>query len=375
MKRLIYKTIALAAFSGTAIFAQSLPGSWQGTLKTPGKDLRVVFKISTTDKDAMKAVLYSIDQAPQGLPASEVARQGSTVKILVPGVGGRFEGKLSADGTSIAGDWTQGPTPIPLTLTRATPATAWAIPDAPPPPKKMRADADPMFEVATVKPTQPDSPGQSLTVQGNRMVTRGTTLSFLMAFAWGVHPKQISGGPAWLESDRWDITGQPNEDGQPSDKQLRTMLQKLLTERFKLTFHREKKDLSAYVVTVGKTGSKLAASEGDPNGLPGLGFRKLGGLFVRNARIDDFTGLMQTMVLDRPVVDQTGLSGRYDFTLDWTPDASQFGGRAGQGPPPADDAPPDLFTAIQQQLGLKMESTKAAVDVLAIDHVEKPSDN
>jgi uncharacterized protein (TIGR03435 family) len=86
---------------------------------------------------------------------------------------------------------------------------------------------------------------------------------------------------------------------------------------------------------------------------------------------------MQTVVLDRPVVDQTGLSGKYDFTLDWTPEASQFGGRGAQLPPPADDAaaPPDLFTAIVAQLGLKLEAAKVPVDVLVVDRVEKPSDN
>ena len=91
----------------------------------------------------------------------------------------------------------------------------------------------------------------------------------------------------------------------------------------------------------------------------------------------DFAGLMQTTALDRPVVDQTGLTGKYDFTLDWTPDESQFGGRGGQAPPPADNAEafPDLYTAIQQQLGLKLESTRAPVDVLVIDRLEKPSEN
>jgi uncharacterized protein (TIGR03435 family) len=97
----------------------------------------------------------------------------------------------------------------------------------------------------------------------------------------------------------------------------------------------------------------------------------------RNATLADFAGLLQGNVLDRPVVDQTGLSGRFDFTLMWTPDETQFGGRGGQAPPPPDGgtAPPDLFNAMQEQLGLKMESTKAPVDVLVIDHVEKPSAN
>ena len=90
----------------------------------------------------------------------------------------------------------------------------------------------------------------------------------------------------------------------------------------------------------------------------------------------DFTGLLQSMVFDRPVVDQTGLEGRYDFTLKWTPDDEQFGGRGGRGAQPDKaDAPPDMFTAIQDQLGLKLTSTKIPVDVLVIDRAAKPSEN
>lgn len=91
----------------------------------------------------------------------------------------------------------------------------------------------------------------------------------------------------------------------------------------------------------------------------------------------EFAGLMQSAVLDKPVIDQTGLAGRYDFTLKWTPDEFQFGGLGARPPAPADsaDAPPDLFTAMQQQLGLKLESTKAPTEVLVIDRIEKPSEN
>jgi uncharacterized protein (TIGR03435 family) len=100
-------------------------------------------------------------------------------------------------------------------------------------------------------------------------------------------------------------------------------------------------------------------------------------LNVRNATIKDFAGLMQSEVLDRPVIDQTGLAGRYDFKLNWTPDDSQFGGLGAKIPPPTNgaDAPPNLYTAIQEQIGLKLEATKANADVLVIDHVEKPSEN
>ena len=92
----------------------------------------------------------------------------------------------------------------------------------------------------------------------------------------------------------------------------------------------------------------------------------------------DFAGVMQGAVLDRPVVDQTGITGRWDFTLLWTPDEFQFGGAAAKMPPPPADnaaAPPDLFTAFQEQLGLKLESTKAPAEVFVIDKVAKPTEN
>jgi uncharacterized protein (TIGR03435 family) len=178
-------------------------------------------------------------------------------------------------------------------------------------------------------------------------------------------------------TDRFDITAEPEGTGMPNDKQWRAALVKLLNDRFKLTLHHERKELSVYALTVLKTGNKLTKNDTNLNGLPALFFRGPGVFPVRNATMADFAGTMQAVVLDRPVIDQTGLEGRYDFTLTWTPDETQFGGRGGQVPPPADpaNAPPGLFTAIQEQLGLKLESSKAPVDVVVIDRLEKPSEN
>jgi len=163
----------------------------------------------------------------------------------------------------------------------------------------------------------------------------------------------------------------------PNDKQLKSMLKKLLADRFQLKFHTDKKELSVYALVPAKTGPKLTKSEADAGSLPGLFFRGLGKLNVRNATMLDFTQLMQEAVLDRPVVDQTGLTGRWDFTLNWTPDESQFGGIGIKVPAPSDkvDAPPPLFTAIQEQIGLKLDPTKAPVDVMVIDKAERSSDN
>jgi uncharacterized protein (TIGR03435 family) len=114
---------------------------------------------------------------------------------------------------------------------------------------------------------------------------------------------------------------------------------------------------------VGRTGPKLKKAEGDPNGLGGLFFTGLGVLNVTNSDMPAFCALMQAAVLDRPVVDQTGLQGKFDFRLKWTPDESQFAGMGVKVPPPSEaaDAPPPLFTAIQEQLGLKLEAGKAQV--------------
>ena len=379
MKKSVLRLIGLTALSGTALLAQSLPGTWQGTLQPPqGKDLRIVIKISTTEGDTLKALLYSIDQGAPGITASAITRSGSTVKMTVPAIGGSYEGKLGADGNSITGTWTQG-APTPLNLTRATAETAWAIPEPPAPPTKMPASANPVFEVATIKPSRPDERFSILVNRSGMLNTTNTSLNDLIKFAYDVHPQQITGGPSWFEMEKYDVQGKPDTAGMPNAKQLKGMMQKLLAERFALTFHRDKKELSVYAITVAKTGAKLAKSDGDPNGLPGFGGGGPRGMNVRNATMAEFASVLQANIVERPVVDQTGFGAtRYDFILKWTPDGSQRPPGAPDATAPAaaaDDAPPDLFAAFQQQLGLRLQATKAPVDVLVIDHVEKPSAN
>jgi uncharacterized protein (TIGR03435 family) len=356
--------------------AQSIADTWQGTLHA-GRDLRIVAKISKADGGGYKAAFYSIDQGGDPIPVAKITLDGTAVKMSVTAIGGTYEGKLSADGKTIAGTWTQGPNPLALNLERATPSTEWTIP--PPTPKlpPMAANADPKFEVATIKPSKPDTPGRAFMIRGRRFKTINTTLNALISFAYGVHSKQVIGAPAWADTDKFDLDAEPDGEGAPSDKQWKGMLQKLLVERFKLTFHHDKRELAVYVLSVAKTGQKMTKSEGDPDGLPGLWFQQLGDLNVRNANMTDFSGLMQSAVLDRPVLDQTGITGRWDFTLKWTPDDSQFSGMGARVPPPTDaaNAPPNLYTAIQEQVGLKLDATKAPADVMVIDHVEKPSDN
>ncbi len=354
---------------------QSIADTWQGTLHA-GRDLRIVFKISKADDGGYKAVTYSIDQGGDGIPVNKITLDGTTVKMTLTMIGGSYEGKLSSDGKTITGTWTQGPSPLPLDLTRATPETEWTIP--PPTPKlpPMDANASPGIEVATIKPTKPDEQRFMLIFNGTRFKTTNISLSKLLAFSYGVQQKQLIGLPPWADTDKYDIDAKPDTAGTPNKKQLQGMVQKLIADRFKLTFHHDTKELSVYALSVAKTGAKLHKSE-NQDSLPGFGLGGLGALTVHSATMSDFAAMMQETVLDRPVVNQTELAGRYDFTLNWTPDDSQFGGMAAKMPPPTDNAnpPPALYTAIQEQIGLKLDATKAPTDVMVIDHVEKPSEN
>ena len=376
MKKLTLWMIALAALQGSAAQAQNLTGNWQGTLQAGPQKVRLVFKIALED-DKLKATLYTVDR-PSAPIATTITQDGSTVKMTIPGLNGKYEGKLSGDGNSIAGTWTQG-APQALNLARATPETAWAIPAPPPPPVRMAATATPAFEVATIKPSDPARPGQIITLRGAEIITTNTTLHDLINLAYWLHPKQLTGGPAWTVSDKFDLAGKPDAPGQPNVDQMKMMIQKLLADRFQLKFHFEKRELSVYAITIAKTGAKITRSQDDPNNLAGwnIGRSPSGTTFTfRNAPLSQITAVLQNS-LDKPVVDQSGLSERYDFTVTFTPDPAQAALLGGPPRPAADnpDAAPDLFTAFQQQLGLKLESTKAPVDVMVIDKVEKPSEN
>jgi uncharacterized protein (TIGR03435 family) len=237
------------------------------------------------------------------------------------------------------------------------------------------------FEVATIKPTAPDwDAGRVMRMQtAHQFVVKNFALRLLLAAAYNLTPGTISGGPAWVDSEHFDILAESPGEVRPNMDEQMAMLRKLLTDRFKLTFHREEKEFPIYALTVAKGGSKLKEStvspDATPEGPPPLVFvlssqgARLPG---RNATMAALAAVMQRSALDRPVVDQTGLSGRYDFDLEWTPDETQFGGQV-RGTPSAPKV--DLFAAMQQQLGLRLEATRGPIAALVIDQVERPSAN
>jgi uncharacterized protein (TIGR03435 family) len=238
------------------------------------------------------------------------------------------------------------------------------------------------FEVATVKPTPPDWRGGRFNRMetAHQFVAKGYALKILIAAAYNLFPGAISGGPAWIDSDLYDILAKTPGEVRPSRDEQMSMLRKLLADRFNLIFHREPKEFSIYALSVAKGGPKLKEStvspDASPEGPPPLVFALSPGgarLPGRNATMPELASVMQRSALDRPVVDKTGLSGRYDFDLEWTPDETQFGGNVATGNP---DLPkPDLFAALQQQLGLRLEATKGPIQALVIDRVERPSEN
>jgi uncharacterized protein (TIGR03435 family) len=152
------------------------------------------------------------------------------------------------------------------------------------------------------------------------------------------------------------------------------MLRMLLTERFKLSFHREEKTFSMYELDVAKGGAKLkpsTASASDPAALISTVYPQRIHLPARNASMAEFVSLLQRAVLDRPVVDKTGLAGKFDFDLDWAPDETQFGGEVPVAP--TDSPSPPFFVAIEEQLGLHLEAKRGPVEALVVDSAERPS--
>jgi uncharacterized protein (TIGR03435 family) len=359
----------------TADSARDIAGTWQGTVHD-WNDLRIVVVISRMGNGGYSAVYYVIDTGGRG-PVDLITFKGDAVKLENHGIGS-YEGRLSQDGKSIVGTWNLGigPGPVPLSLVRATPDTAWRIPAPPPQLAQMAAGANPVFEVATIKPSKPDEIRMIISTRGRSFSTINISLIDLIKYAYDVHPTQIVDAPDWAESYKYDVTAVPDGEGEPSEKQWKLMCRKLLVDRFSLAIHPDKKKISAYVLSVAKSGPKLTKSEQDQTTPSSVLMQGLGAVSFKNADMRDLAGFLQQFVLDRPTVDQTGILGKWDFALKWSPDSSQFAS-LGVNVPEADspDAPPKLYTAIREQLGLELSAEKTLTEVLVVDHVQKPSSN
>jgi uncharacterized protein (TIGR03435 family) len=220
------------------------------------------------------------------------------------------------------------------------------------------------FEVASIKPTSTEG---SFTIDfrpGGRFFARNFTVQNLLRMSYAVQDYQISGGPGWINSAGFDIEASPDAAaGEPPHEQVLQMIQALLADRFQLSVHRETRQLPIYALVVGKTGPKLQAADSSAEASRTL---KMGQLITPKMDMTTLANLL-TYDLKRPVRDQTGLKGDFAFTLEWTLGL----GESEAGP----SSRPSLFTAVQEQLGLKLESTKGPIEVMVIDRVEKPTEN
>jgi len=378
MKETLLKKLILWMACLGALCAQDIVGTWQGTLIPPNENggIRLVFKIDKNG-NAYQGNFYNLENGRQ-FSLGAVTLQGNTVKIAVPGNGMNYDGKIEADGNAITGRLlTQaGADPIALPLTRATAATAWTIPAPPAPPTLMAENAPLTFEVATIKPSPPEMQNSPFRVGPGRIEILNRSLTSLIKEAWPLHSSQIIGAKGWMETERWDILGKPAATGVPNYDQLRQILRNLLAERFNLKFHMEEKELSVYAIGIGRTGQHKLRPATIQNPLPFGDTRGAGNYIGRSDTVAHLAEMLQAQVLDRPVLDRTGIMGRFEFTLEWRPDEFQFEGRAASMPkPPNVDSLPDLFTAFQDQLGLKLEATKAPTSVFMIDSAQRPSEN
>jgi len=230
------------------------------------------------------------------------------------------------------------------------------------------------FEVATVKPVDTgQQAGRFFKMEdSHRWAATNFTLTALIALAYDLNPRTISGGPGWMESQHFNIEAITPGEVKPTRLEQMQMLRALLVERFGLKFHREQKEFSIYELTVAKGGSKLkaAANPDAPPELIGVVYPGKIEVPAKSVTMDDFVAMLQRATLDRPTVNKTGLTGKYDFTLDWAPDETQYGGDIPKAP---DDAPlPPLFTAVTEQLGLKLTATHGLVNAMVVDAAVKP---
>jgi uncharacterized protein (TIGR03435 family) len=232
--------------------------------------------------------------------------------------------------------------------------------------------ARPVFDVVSVKATATQSPNS-----GFRRASPGTlnatnvSLRFLIEYAYDVRDDQISGGPAWIDTEKYEVLAKPPEGGDPREaaRLIRLRTQALLADRFHVTLHRDTKELPVFVLVVAKNGPKgLKEPSSTTTDFINNGHH----LNCQHVSMGTFAKEFLARQIGRSVTDKTGIEGSFDFTLDWSPD---------DVPPaaPADGASvaqfPPLMLALQEQLGLRLDQQKGPVEVLVIDHAERPTGN
>jgi uncharacterized protein (TIGR03435 family) len=336
MTRLLPATLAGLMF-GSMLFAADISGAWTGNLGGP---VYIVFK----QEGSRLSGSGGQNPADQILTFDNGKVEGDQVTFKV----GPFAFDLHIEGESLRGQATNGERTLPVFFKRAKTRPAGA--------------PLPVFEVASVKQVQPPPPGRgvssSMRMDPGRFICTNVTLKKLIFNAYGVKDYEVT-GPDWLNTELYDIAASVPTDTAGDDVLL--MMQSLLAERFKLALHRERKEMPVFALIVGKTGPKLKQVEFGPSRTSA----SPGKLTATNVPMRNLAEFLSRQ-LDRPVLDLTGLKGFYDFTLEWAPEA-----KASAPGDAAGEIGASLFTAVQEQLGLKLEGRKAPIEILVVDRAEK----
>jgi uncharacterized protein (TIGR03435 family) len=353
----------------TLLYGQTITGTWQGTLSAK-ETQRVVLKFATADNNgSLRGSLTFIDRGPAGPPLLSVTFVPPDLSVTVADIS--YRGKLSTDGKSITGVWTQGSQSYPLALILATTETLWTY-SGPAPIPPMAATADPAFEVATIKPSQGNEKERSYGFKGVRFGAENASVTDLIKFAYKVRDRQIDGGPAWMNEDKFDIAAGADTPGQPSRDQQRSMVRKLLADRFGLKVHLVQRDFPVYALTV-ESPPKVTADEasGYDHGYVNVTDRKDGETAVQftHYTMPEFADALMNFIQDRQIVDETGLTGRFNLAL-MIPTDTAYGR---QGPDGMDRA--TAYFGAVQPLGFKLIRKRSTLEVIVVDHLDKPSAN
>jgi uncharacterized protein (TIGR03435 family) len=337
MKKLLLATLAVLAsllVCRVGLGATDVSGKWSGTpfyfiFKQDGN------KLSGTGGPSEKEQIVSFENGV--VEGDRIAFKAGSLQV-----------DLRVDGDEIRGEMRNGDDTLRVVLTRVQ-----ALPNG--------VQTPVAFEVASVKRLPPPVGGvrSSMNLSPGRLTCSNVSLSKLIIQAYDVKNFQLS-GPDWLNSEIYDIAA--TMPPATSTDQVLLMLQSLLAERFQLKLHRETKEVPMYALVVGKSGSKLKEGEfgrSSTSAEPG----QLTAQKIPMAKLADFLSNQ----LGNPVTDMTGMKGFFDFTLEWAPEA-----RPGEAAATTDSVPgASIFAALQEQLGLKLETRKGPVEMLVIDHVEK----
>lgn len=374
MKQALFCAVSLFAFA-TTLHAQTIAGTWQGTLSLPnGRTPRVVFSIQKNTDGSLHGGLTFMDSGSgsNSVPLTSITLAVPDVTVTQSAMGLTYRGKLSADSQSITGTWTQqGAQPIPLTLQLATADTLWKPAGGLPP---MAANADPSYEVSTIKPATPDEQHPIFDLRSHKFTATGTSAKELIKIAYNLRGRQVLGGPSWLEENKFDILAEPDTPGVPSEDQTRVMVRKLLVERFHLVCHTGQQDYPVMALTLDPKGPRPTPA--DPNyNLHGnvIGHVDGGDLIYQfsGATMQQFLSLIMNFFQDKQLVDETGLTGTYDITLR-LPLAVFQSPNADKG---VEDERGNALVMATEKAGFKFVNKKAPLSVVFIDHIDPPTPN